>query len=200
MLSIPPVRKARRKERSAQNSYQHGFYAKRLFATSLDRDRDGEDYELILKGVRDYYEPIGFMENYRAERIAVGMLREVRRLGYEQQVLWISRPFETRSIENILRFEAATTRQLTHDIEEMERLQAKRFAEPKQHPSSDEDVASPVGERSDIEGEAENGDQLQDDREMTAHAPQSANCGTNPTPANLPASEGQREENRDVQR
>jgi hypothetical protein len=32
------------KEKSAQNSYKHGFYSKRLFPTSRDRDRDGADY------------------------------------------------------------------------------------------------------------------------------------------------------------
>jgi len=186
------------KQRSAQNSYLHGMHAKRLFPTSAVRDRDGADYEQLLKGVRDYYQPVGFMEDYRVERIAIGILREARRLRYEQEALDTYRPFESRSIENILRFEAANNRQMANDIQEMKRLQTERLAEPKQY--SSHEATDPVGDQSEMEGEPENEDQLQDDPELTAPASQMANCGTNPTPTDSLDGEGQLEEDRNVQR
>jgi hypothetical protein len=164
------------KEKSAQNSYQHGFYAKRLFPTSRERDRDGADYDDLVKGIRNHFRPIGFMENLCVERIAVEMLRSARLLGYEQENLSnYSQAFERRSTDSILRFHAAINRQLAQAIEELERLQAKRLTKSKQD-LPDAEVDNPVNE-DEMEEQLENEDQLQ----IGPDVPPSGDCGTNPT-------------------
>jgi hypothetical protein len=164
------------KEKSAQNSYQHGFFARRLFPTSRERDRDGAEYDNLVKGIRNHFQPIGFMEDFCAERIAVEMLRSARLLGYEQENLSnYSHAFERRSIDSILRFHAAINRQLAQAIEELERLQAKRRTKSKQD-LPDAEVHNPVNE-DEMEEQLENEDQLQIGPDV---AP-SGDCGTNPT-------------------
>jgi hypothetical protein len=132
------------KEKSAQNSYQHGLYAKRLFPTSLDRDRDGADFDLIAEGVFDYYRPVGFMEKFWAEKVAIEMFRMARGLGYEQRFLDY-RSSGLPSLESILRFQASNNRQLAQAIEELERLQARRRARSKQNVLSDAEEDKLVG-------------------------------------------------------
>jgi len=166
------------KEKSAQNSYQHGFYAKRLFPTSRERDQDGAEYDNLVKGIRNHFQPIGFMENLWVERIAVEMLRSARLLGYEQENLSnYSQAFERRSIDSILRFQAAINRQLAQAIEELERLQAERRAKSNQD-LPDAEVDNPVNEDG-MEEQPENEDQLQ----IAPDVPPSGDCGTDPTPS-----------------
>ena len=157
------------KEKSANNSYQHGFYAKRLFPTSRERDRDGADYEIVASGIRNHYQPRGFMENFWAEKIAVEMLRSARLLGHEQDNFTnYYQAFERGSVDRILRFHAAINRQLAHAIEQLERLQEAREAKSQDNPADEEN---------ETEEQAENEDQL----EVGPDVPPSGNCGTNPT-------------------
>ena len=166
------------KEKSANNSYQHGFYAKRLFPTSRERDRDGADYEIVASGIRNHYQPREFMENFWAEKIAVEMLRSARLLGHEQENFTnYYQAFERGSVDRILRFHAAINRQLAHAIEQLERLQEARKAKSQHDLSSHVEVDNSADEENEMEEQAENEKQL----EVGPDVPPSGNCGTNPT-------------------
>lgn len=150
-------RTAAGKERSSQNAWRHGFFAKRLFATPEQEAEDRAEYELIVQGVRDHYQPIGFMENLWAERIAAELLRSARVLSYEQG-LFLSgsfNVFESNSVDRVLRFHATVNRQLALDIEELEHLQEKRRAKSNQGPPPDAEVDTPADEPQKMEGRAE---------------------------------------------
>ena len=99
------------KRRSSQNAYKHGFYATRLFPTNELLARDGADYNSILAAYRSHYAPVGDLENYHVEKIAVHSLRLARLLGHEQQVLGWEAPFESRSMDRIVRYESNVSRQ-----------------------------------------------------------------------------------------
>ena len=137
------------KRRSSQNAYKHGFYAKFLFPTDELLARDGEEYNRILTAYRSLYSPVGDMENYYVEQIAVHSLRLARLLGHEQKVLAWKAPFECSSPGGIVRYESNISRLCDKTIERLERLQAARQAESSQLDSSnleeDDAVSSDEG-------------------------------------------------------
>ncbi|MGD1209946.1 MAG: hypothetical protein ABR973_01150 [Candidatus Acidiferrales bacterium] len=201
------------REKSSHNAWQHGFFAKRLFSTPEQQAQDGADYELIANGIRDHYRPIGFMENFRVEKIATELLRSARLLSFEQKVLGLLDPFESHSVDRILRYQVTNSRQLAQDIEELERHQEIRRAKSNQDPPSDADVDNPPDEQNEEERPA-NEDQLQADCDGSSSGncetnptvscetngpigvtpPPIANCGTNPTPTQRLGNEEQLEE------
>ena len=115
------------KAKSANNSFKHGFYAKRLFPTAELEKKDRAEYQSLLTGLQAFYRPKGFLEDFLIEKIAVESLRLARLLGYEQtkMMAWMY-PFEHRAGDQILRFQTAANRQLIWAIEKLERLQAQR--------------------------------------------------------------------------
>ena len=125
------------KQQSSQNSYQHGFYGTRLYPNNELIARDGADYKRIYAAYWTHYSPVGDLEKYCVERIAVESLRLARLLGYEQKVLAWTVPFEQRSIDRIVRYETSINRQLEKAIERLERLQEARLADSNQFKSAD---------------------------------------------------------------
>src|SRR5258708_37481621 len=70
---------AKGKQRAAENRYQQGFYATRLFPNKEGLARDGEDSKRILEGYWNHYKPVGDGEKLHVETIASESLR-LRRL------------------------------------------------------------------------------------------------------------------------
>ena len=116
------------KAKSAANSYRHGFFAKRLFLNIEQWAKDKADYETVAKGLIKHYQPQGFMENFWVEKIATEALRFARVVQHEQKVFEWTAPFENRSPNSIVRYQAAINRQMFQAIQELERLQANRKA------------------------------------------------------------------------
>lgn len=137
----------RGKQRAAQNSYRHGFFALRLFPTDELIARDGGDYNRILASLRRHYLPDGDLENLYVEQIATHSLRLARLLGHEQTVFAWNEPFEGRSVDKIVRYESNVNRQLEKAIDQLERLQETRAAASDQFETpgleSDDDIGEP---------------------------------------------------------
>jgi hypothetical protein len=173
------------KKKSAQNARRHGFFAKRLFRTrEQEQTEEGAEYELILNGVHDHYRPVGFMEDYWAGKIATEMLRSLRVVGYEGDVLGsplhFGSPFDSSSVDRVLRHQASISRQLSQAIEEIERLQEKRKAGANRDPDPPSDPgASPSAEQDQTDGQQANENRSDDTRDPSS----SRNYGTNPTPS-----------------
>jgi len=132
------------KKRSSQNSWRHGFFAKRLFAKPGQRAQDGADYDLIANGVREHYQPVGFMENLLADKVASEWLRSARALGFEQEALTSFMPFASQSPDRILRYQSVINRQLFQAIEKLERQQEIRKAKTRQDPPCDTVLPTPL--------------------------------------------------------
>jgi hypothetical protein len=116
------------KERSSQNAFRHGFFAKRLFPSNELFAKDGADYNMVFAGLCSHYAPVGFLERLWVERIATESTRLARVLEHGQKVLGTEWPFETRSIDKLLRYENTVTRNLANAMKTLERLQAERLA------------------------------------------------------------------------
>ncbi len=114
------------KTKAAANSYRHGFFARRLFPAE-QAAADKEDYLAMANGVYNHYQPVGFMENLWAEKIATEALRFARLIGYEhgKMMLWTF-PFFDSTSDRILRYQTKANRGMAEAIKELERLQAKR--------------------------------------------------------------------------
>jgi len=125
------------KQRASQNRYEHGFYSKRLFPTKELIDRDWADYHRIYAAYWDHYSPVGDLEKLCVEQIAVQALRLARLLGHEQEVLGWGAPFESRSVDKIVRYESNVSRHLEKAIDLLEGLQEEREAESDQLEPSD---------------------------------------------------------------
>jgi len=116
------------KEKSAANSYKHGFFANRIFRNMEQWAKDHVEYETVATGFHQHYHPVGYVENFMVEKIATEALRLARLLEYEQKMLGWSHPFEGRSSNSLQRYQAAINRQLFQAMEELERHQAIRKA------------------------------------------------------------------------
>jgi len=139
MRSTGP-RTTKGKQQSSQNPFKHGFYCDRAFPTQELIDRDGEGYLRILAAYRSQYAPLGHLENYYVEQIAVHSLRLARLLEHEQNVFTRVAPFEVRSMDKIVRYESNVSRLRDKTIHELERLQAARKAESSQFEDSNSEA------------------------------------------------------------
>lgn len=117
------------KAKAAANSFKHGFFVKRLFLNTEQWAKDMPDYETVANGLYQHYQPVGYMENLWLEKAATEALRLARLIQHEQKVFAWGAPFENRSPNNILRYQAAINRQFVQAIEQLERFQANRKAE-----------------------------------------------------------------------
>jgi hypothetical protein len=133
----PGPQTAKGKQRAAENSYKHGFYATRLFPNQEVLARDWADYKRILDGYWNHYMPVGDVEKLYVEKIAAESLRLTRLFGYEQAVFAWRAPFEARSVGNIVRYESNISRQLEKTIDRLERLQKARKEASNQSEFSD---------------------------------------------------------------
>jgi hypothetical protein len=142
MRSTGP-RTTKGKQQSSQNPFKHGFYCDRAFPTQELIDRDGEGYLRILAAYRSQYAPVGDLENYYVEQIAVLSLRLARILEHEQKVLHYGSPFEFPSMDRIVRYESNLSRLRDKTVDRLERVQAARKAEASQfEPNLEADEAS----------------------------------------------------------
>ena len=129
------------KAKASQNSYKHGIFAQRLFPNDKVRAEDGADYEALYAGLRAHFEPQGVMENFWLEKAATEALRNARILGYHQKTMdWWS-PYESQSMDRLLRYEIATSRGFANAIKQLEELQARRASESQQDAPAEQATA-----------------------------------------------------------
>lgn len=192
-------RTERGKARSSQNAYKHGFFAKPLYPTASQVTQDRSDYDDMLDGLFDHYQPVGYIENVLVEKIAAGYLRSARIVRHEQVIFGLRHPFEARSASSLPRYQTVVERQLEKDIERLESLQERRKseagsieAEPETEPghapggeapatAESEAGVAPIG---DTTGETSALPETSGDQPVDPNAGDQ-NAGTNP-PAALP--------------
>jgi hypothetical protein len=117
------------KARSSQNAFKHGVFALPLYPTDVQLALDHCEYDELIEGLRQHYQPIGYLEGMLLEKIAAAYIRSARLLRHEQRIFELRYPFEARSAASLPRYQTAVERQLAKDIERLESLQARRKAE-----------------------------------------------------------------------
>jgi hypothetical protein len=116
------------KQRSSQNSYKHGFFARRLFPSRQQWSEDGADYKAAAIAVHEHYLPVGHWEMFWAEKIATEALRHARSVGYQQSVLGSVYRFSGTQLNTAQRHETAGFKHMLQAIKMLESIQEARRA------------------------------------------------------------------------
>lgn len=115
------------KATSSQNSIKHGIFVKR-FLNGAPPETVAE-IEALAEGIREYYQPVGMLEEILVQKIVVETARFDRVLGFEHQQLTRENAFIiSRGVDCTDRYATSTSRALFRAIEELERIQATRKA------------------------------------------------------------------------
>ena len=91
MLSSPPGRRQRKgKKMSSFNAMTHGLLAKEVVITTGEGQEDEAEFQSLLAGLRDYYQPVGIVEDLRVQELAASDWRTARALRCERGVVTIA--------------------------------------------------------------------------------------------------------------
>jgi hypothetical protein len=69
---------------SSRNAIKHGLLTKELLITTGAGKESRAEFELLLAGLRDYYKPVGVVEDLLVQEIAVSYWRSKRALRSER--------------------------------------------------------------------------------------------------------------------
>jgi hypothetical protein len=75
------------KKRASKNAIRHGFYSKCLLVQHPDGKEDRAEYDDLYLGVREHYHPVGWLEEFRVEEIALLSWRRRRLLRWESGMI-----------------------------------------------------------------------------------------------------------------
>jgi hypothetical protein len=114
------------KQNSSQNSRKHGFFARQPFPYGEAGNKMWDVYSELYFGIINHYQPIGYMEQLLAEKVATEFIRFSRLLSFEGSYMGEKGAFHCAGINRILRFQSAINRQLFQTMVELERMQDKR--------------------------------------------------------------------------
>ena len=127
------------KARSSQNSVRHGILAQHMYLTDTPAESP-ENFEIIMSGLYDAYNPQDGHETILIQRIAVSYWRLARAYRYESHCLQTNRaqnpdadPNEfllpnPQQMERIVRYEGMIGRDLNRNINQLLAHQAYRRA------------------------------------------------------------------------
>lgn len=132
------------KEVSSMNALKHGLLSKEV----LLKEEDPKVLEELSSGIRDFFQPVGRMEEILVDRIISNTWRLRRTLQVERGTIQyfvsyedmfpnlggsgdeeakkLKEMLDNNAIERVIRYENSIERSLFKALHELERLQAKR--------------------------------------------------------------------------
>jgi hypothetical protein len=113
------------KNRSRWNALQHGLLAKRLFTRD---ESERATFDHLLESLHGDWQPEGALEQILLEKIAVGYHKLSTVYGYEAEFAKTPAEFFL-SIDRTGRYATSINRQITQDLNQLERLQRQRKGE-----------------------------------------------------------------------
>ncbi len=130
------------KARASENSYQHGFFSRRLFPSEEQKEKDGADYNRMSKYFSEHYSPQGPLEHFWLEKMTVEALRLSRILGFEETAFGRGPIYLEHLLDKLTRYESAVSRQFEKAIERFEDLQRERKVELAEREAAESDSES----------------------------------------------------------
>jgi len=129
------------KAASSQNAIKHGIFFKQLVNGASPETV--AELETLAADMRDYYQPLGALEDMLVEKIVIENARYARILGFEQEELSRRHAFFGAAIDRVGRYTTSTSRALFRAIEELDRVQAARKARDRSAPSAVPESVAP---------------------------------------------------------
>ena len=114
------------KQRSRQNSYKAGIFARQLFFPTEAGRNEWDGYKDIAARIYGHYRPQGVMEELLVDKVVTEAVRFARLLWFEREEFARKDAFWGQGADKVLRYQTAINRQLTKAIEQLEDLQAER--------------------------------------------------------------------------
>lgn len=116
------------KQRSKQNSYKTGIFARQLFSQTEEGLKEQDAYKDIVARIYHHYQPQGVIEELLVDKVVTEAVRFARLLWFERQEFARKDAFWGQGSDKVLRYQTAINRQLTKAIEHLEGVQAERKA------------------------------------------------------------------------
>jgi len=106
------------KQRSAQNSRKHGFFARQPLPAGQKGDDLWAAYRDLAAGIWEHFEPMNYLEGLLTEKVITESIRLSRLLEYESQYIGQVGAFHSQGVDRILRFQGSINRQLFQAMKE----------------------------------------------------------------------------------
>jgi len=114
------------KQRSKQNSYKAGIFARQLFFPTEAGQNEWDGYKEVAERIYAHYRPQGVMEELLVDKVVTEAVRFARLLWFEREEFARKDAFWGQGSDKVLRYQTAINRQLTKAVEQLEDLQAER--------------------------------------------------------------------------
>lgn len=115
------------KAKSSKNSITHGIFVKKFLNGAAAETIT--EIEAFAEAIREYYEPVGMLEDLLVQKIVIELARDHRVLGVEQEFDGDASPMLLVARLGLMaRYTTSTSRALYRAIRELERVQAARKA------------------------------------------------------------------------
>jgi hypothetical protein len=109
------------KKKVAMNALRHGFFAKGLLVQHRDGNEDQTEYDALYLRIFQYFQPVGWLEEFRVDQIAFSSWRLRRLLRCESGII---------------------TKALAENDYNREQSKADKLLEPESTPSSNPTIAA----------------------------------------------------------
>jgi hypothetical protein len=114
------------KAKSAQNAIKYGIFVKRLLQQAPPEFV--AEMETFAAEMRDYYQPVGKLEEILVDKIVAEHMRYARILVVDQYEVGRPNAFWWPAVDRVARYATSANRALSRAMEDLERVQATRKA------------------------------------------------------------------------
>ena len=135
------------KAKSAKNAVKHGIFVKQILEGA--NDEEVAEMELLVQEIRDYYQPVGKLEEMLVEKIVVENVRYARILGFERQEFSRAHAFFNPAVDRVGRYATSMNRALSRAIADLERVQTARKARESAAAAASADAKQPPAQAKD---------------------------------------------------
>ena len=114
------------KAKSAQNSIKHGIFVRQLLQQAPAEF--AAEMETFAQEMRDYYQPVGKLEEILVDKIVAEHMRYARILAVDQYEVGRPNAFWWPAVDRVARYATSANRALSRAMEDLERIQNARKA------------------------------------------------------------------------
>jgi len=114
------------KAKTAQNAIKHGIFVKQLLQRAPAEF--AAEMETFAQEMRDYYQPVGKLEEILVDKIVVEHMRYARILAVDQYEVGRPNAFWWPAVDRVACYATSANRALSRAMEDLERIQNARKA------------------------------------------------------------------------
>jgi len=129
------------KAKSAQNAIKHGIFVRQLLQQAPAEF--AAEMETFAQEMREYYQPVGKLEETLVDKILVEQMRYARILAVDQYEVGRPNAFWWPAVDRVARYATSANRALSRAMEDLERIQNARKARESAAAANSADTEQP---------------------------------------------------------